>query len=589
MKRTISLLFFVCFMIYSFSTEAQTNTNRDKAVIAERIDSLLLAYIDLSTITKRVQNEKTDSKSLSKRIKEFKSLFEKEAIVFDDINAKFVENPAKGQEPYQLEEKTIVDYAAGLVDEFPTGLIISNNRININYDNFDLGYVYVALDRTISGVSYTNKYILTNKDTLKITLKIKDNSQVKISRIEAIASHLYVQNDKDKDGVIDGNDECEDVKGKISLNGCPDSDNDGIIDKNDYCPDEVGPLSNNGCPPSTFSYRYVFSGSAGYGVSRTSLTMGEMKDTGYENYKNGVADERENANAGTIEAPSFEGSKNLNALIGAYFGKTKGNRNRGISLGIMWTNYNATYSLKNVRYFYQEVDKDGKIFERRISLKNGSTETINFNYLSFPLLFKYKNKFNFNPKIAWEIGIGPSFLFSTAKIKTVSNSFDFEGVYQRDSGQYVYHANRNSAVGVNINDVRLVASEIEAKKGNADALFESLSANGYDYAREKTIDEGEKKSIQRFNVALNATGDIFYHISAKMAIKLGAACFYTPFNNNKKGEANYIMIKGNSQSDDIKERDNGSAGKYYSITNSKLNKISFASYGINLGIIIGIN
>jgi len=280
--KKIKITIFLCSLIVTVS--AQNNfTLKQKAAIGNKIDSMLLAYFDLSTITKRVENVKTNNKETSLRIANYKSLFSKDALIFDDINVKFVPNPSKGASNYQLEEKTLNDYISGLVEEFPTGLILFNKQLNISYDNINAGFVTVALERTISGTSYSQNYNVFNHDTLKMTFSVNEGyKNVKITKIEAIGYKLSILNDKDLDGVIDRDDECIDEKGTMALKGCPDTDGDGIIDKNDDCKDEAGPRENNGCPLSTFTYRYVFSGSAGFGFSKTSLTMNsDLNTTGY--------------------------------------------------------------------------------------------------------------------------------------------------------------------------------------------------------------------------------------------------------------------------------------------------------------------
>ena len=57
-------------------------------------------------------------------------------------------------------------------------------------------------------------------------------------------------NDRDGDGVPDGEDACPDQAGPITNKGCPifDSDKDGIPDKDDRCPYQAGPKENQGCP-----------------------------------------------------------------------------------------------------------------------------------------------------------------------------------------------------------------------------------------------------------------------------------------------------------------------------------------------------
>jgi OOP family OmpA-OmpF porin len=54
--------------------------------------------------------------------------------------------------------------------------------------------------------------------------------------------------DKDKDGIADYIDNCPDVAGVASLNGCPDADKDGITDAEDRCPNSPGSIEHQGCP-----------------------------------------------------------------------------------------------------------------------------------------------------------------------------------------------------------------------------------------------------------------------------------------------------------------------------------------------------
>jgi type IX secretion system PorP/SprF family membrane protein len=67
--------------------------------------------------------------------------------------------------------------------------------------------------------------------------------------------------DSDGDGILDTNDDCPEVPGKVELNGCPeelrskkeksivgpDYDKDGVLDENDLCPYESGLVQFQGC------------------------------------------------------------------------------------------------------------------------------------------------------------------------------------------------------------------------------------------------------------------------------------------------------------------------------------------------------
>ena len=60
--------------------------------------------------------------------------------------------------------------------------------------------------------------------------------------------------DRDRDGTADEDDDCPNVIGLVTNNGCPlhvpppDEDGDGILDGKDVCPLTVGTVANQGCP-----------------------------------------------------------------------------------------------------------------------------------------------------------------------------------------------------------------------------------------------------------------------------------------------------------------------------------------------------
>jgi len=56
------------------------------------------------------------------------------------------------------------------------------------------------------------------------------------------------RDDRDNDGIIDSQDNCPDIPGIASFQGCPDTDSDGIEDLKDNCPTVAGPLEFSGCP-----------------------------------------------------------------------------------------------------------------------------------------------------------------------------------------------------------------------------------------------------------------------------------------------------------------------------------------------------
>ena len=69
-----------------------------------------------------------------------------------------------------------------------------------------------------------------------------------VEKIVEVIKEVPVDNDKDKDGVVNEKDKCPDEPGEVALEGCPDKDGDGVADKDDKCPDVAGSDKYNGCP-----------------------------------------------------------------------------------------------------------------------------------------------------------------------------------------------------------------------------------------------------------------------------------------------------------------------------------------------------
>ena len=120
----------------------------------------------------------------------------------------------------------------GVYDDFLwTGISYRANDaivalFGFNYNQSSFGYSY---DITTSSVRYPS----SGTHSLLFSYKFKN-------RIK----------DKDRDGILDIDDECPKIPGLLSLNGCPDIDKDGIKDSDDECPNIFGLLINKGCPDS---------------------------------------------------------------------------------------------------------------------------------------------------------------------------------------------------------------------------------------------------------------------------------------------------------------------------------------------------
>lgn len=535
MKKTLLRILLILFPAISM---AQGYSMEDKALICGRIDTLLQAYLQKSGLTLPGVNKRND-----KVVGDLRTMFTVDAEIFDDINASF--NEKKDVSNYELKTKTRNSFIEDLVDEFPKGLIINNKKLNINYSNFDKGEITAVVERNVQGTN-SQKFTFYNEDTLLLKISIQPDKSVKISNVKMIGSNIKCLNDDDIDGVINELDECPKEKGVIALKGCPDRDNDGIPDRKDDCPDFSGPASNGGCPPSTFAYQFVFSAGAGYQINNNIIKAqeGTIGYNGLEKSSSSVLPE--------IEHSGTDGSIVINANIAYYFGKSKANRNKGISIGFTATNYTGAYDIKNVKYVFTGQYADNGSYKRIITLKNGH-EDLSFSILNFPIMMKYKTKLS--SKLAAEIGAGISLVSFITNLKASSSAtFDFEGI---DEGLNWIN------VGDTINNHWF--------NPDANAYFDTLSSAGYDFALNKKI-EPRTNTFNKFKLGYIASADLFYHITKKNAIKFGVSFAYSP---SKEKNSGYEMTNATSE-------------KYNSVYSSNI-KTTYTALAFNVGIIIGLN
>ena len=107
-----------------------------------------------------------------------------------------------------------------------------------------------------AGINYwfSKSIGLSIKSTYKIFTKELDglisNGDGGRHHIQHLAGFTFAfgDGDTDRDGIKDSVDECPEVPGLESLNGCPDDDGDGIKNSDDDCPMTAGLAALNGCP-----------------------------------------------------------------------------------------------------------------------------------------------------------------------------------------------------------------------------------------------------------------------------------------------------------------------------------------------------
>ena len=148
-------------------------------------------------------------------------------------------------DPYLLLRSTFIN-----PPQFELGVKSTYNEFLF----FGLNYRHKESAIAMLGVNYKNAVLAYSYD-----ISLSDIGQYSNGSHEVLLAYQFgkskekeepvvEESDRDKDGILDKDDLCPDVKGLAEFKGCPDTDGDGIFDKIDDCPETSGPKDNNGCP-----------------------------------------------------------------------------------------------------------------------------------------------------------------------------------------------------------------------------------------------------------------------------------------------------------------------------------------------------
>jgi hypothetical protein len=288
----------------------------------------------------------------------------------------------------------------------------------------------------------------------------------------------------------------------------------------------------------------------GYDIDQSLSSTGTVSDTGL------------------IISPSFSGD------FSWFFNKSK---RLGLSIGISYAFFHSTYKIKDSAVYTFKSFDGSDYYRRRITLNHGSSETINYNILNFPLLLKYRyrsSKLTADHTIPnWyvEFSAGPSLLLINTTSK-YDATVDFEGIYQVDTAtnSFVYtDFDPSSTLNVYFTEEAINA---QAGYENAAAVFASLNEAGYDFALNQHK-SGTVKNESKLGIAFNANVDACYKFddNGRLAFKFGGNVLFAPY---IPGEAApYVPLDNTS---DI----------YNPIYNGQSSSTYFA-FGIHAGLVFG--
>ena len=579
---------------------------KDTLVINDLVESWTLGLTEAS-------DDAADIRVFNK----YKSLFSTDAIIQDDINGSFAPAVYRDGEPYKTSPSTVEVYAHDIALQFKNLKITVNGPIIYNYDSLSSDSVInVSISRTIYGEKY-RQYVIKNIDSLvahivqnrieqdnieevdaeKVSVAIRNllndrdnrtynfqasntlivrmtvsNNQARINSISldpgTKVENAICLNDDDRDGVINEEDECPGQMGDFTADGCLDNDLDGIGDAEDKCDFIYGVAGNSGCPPDYFLSNVNVTAWIGAHLNDAGLNMPSLDLLGYN--ETDVLQSSE----GKLESPGLIFSPVFGADIAWYFGKKK--KRAGIALGISYTGFSADYRVTEDAIYTFKANDGQDDYRRRVTLQEGSTETIDYKIINVPLLFRYRDMFGKKKtdkesfKWSWEFSIGPSYIAFNNSAKYNAN-IDIEGIYQVDTitqDAVTYYDYYNESSTWNILLTANAINEQDSVPG-ANAVFDLLNNNGYDFATGKNY-TGETSNADRNGFALNAMFDVAYKLDdkGKLALKFGAAGCIAPLSDESSG---YQLVDTTTD-------------PYNPLYNSKAKSVYY-SFGIHGGLV----
>ena len=566
-------------------------------------------------------NKSVDIRTFNK----FKALFDLNATVDDDYNYQFIPGDTSGTYIIKIISKPFDEYAHDVALEI-SKLKIGHANTKDSIGNWENNSLIVKTERNILAekarkfllqdidgitknimqfhreiefsskktkrddslqmVAHLKKMILNNPDsvyrfsstsTLYIRLIKINDSTIRIGSIRSAGKsfNLICLNDRDGDGVLNGEDSTKKIHGDFTAHGLPDYDFDGVPDSEDKCDHTFAEsIKNQGCPDSYFITSNQTDGFIGVQFNLADISLPELNQLHYRDESGIDAMDVLQSKKGILQNPGIVPGIVFGGNFSYYFGQN--GKNAGISIGFTYSGFKAVYQLTEPMVYTYKSSDGTNYYRRQVSI-NALREEIKYNIYNIPVLFSYRFKPGFigGNKLVINLKAGPSLmLFNNS---TDYNAIiDFGGLYQvdsigKDAITYYDHFDQNSKW-----NILLTSENINTQNpnpGGANVFFQlnSASAN-YDFASNKNY--LDIKKLTRTTIAINIGCDLQYNFAKGkdpengFAVQLGAHLVYVPtYGKNKE----YVPIDKTTD-------------EYNSIYNSSAKSI-YSAIGVNLGFV----
>jgi len=600
---TISLI-----IVATLTAATQPLDWQERRKVSDRIDDIIQTYINSAGM------KDIDKGAISEAlISDFTALFTEDAMVKDDICPRMGED---GLYTNEFEQKNIAAYIQDVRERYPEGIYAKVTKVNVNYKDFEKREAQITMSKEISAKTKEGDYILNIAD-VKLDLLISDDLATILIKQSSYENNTYTC-----DGanclVIDDDDDDDDRVKKLIVDDDKVETNEGEIVKiaigaNDNSPNNK-PLKNkiiiqpkNGTATIEGGF-CIYTPNDGYrgrdkiiyeacssnnqceNAVITIVVKGDSPKISFAVMGNGgmssigVTDIGALDYLNEIEANTRIGNLNNSGDIG--FGATielnyAFSEKIGFGIGAGYQTYKGGIELDefHVEYesdYYNEngTNRDQAGSYRRIIDAKSIKESFTANYLTIPLLLKYKT--NSGKKVDFYIHAGPVLnipLSGKVEATGVANyemvqhfivsddTFTFSTDEFNDSTRYITYDY--------IND------ESQFPEGNPSEYFEEHYQAGYDVALEETIGREDIALNQNLSVSALIRLGISISLSEKASLLIGGNFGIGP---SLSAESTNNSAVGFRLTDKV--------GDYNSLLGIS-EKSGLRSYGLNIGISTG--
>ncbi len=444
------LILFLFFGLISSSVLAQT-TMMQRRMLPGKIDTLLINYFSYSKLSSLDDIGYSDAIA-----NQFRFLFTSNAKITDEVNPSYYDK--NYDHPFDLPIRTLDDYLAKTKENYPAGLFVKFNALQVDYNTLSILMLKETNGTTKTGLLYKVT------DTLKLRLDLSsDGKTLKIQDVSVIGYTIALANDNDRDFIPNELDKCPNEQGFRTATGCftkeekaafalaekdkkqKEKENKNVVvndkekeaaalaekerlrkekedkaalarkekeDKNAVAQKEKEDKSKT--KPATPDLPGFFIGLSFAGgnnkissafnennIAYTNLIKGSKSVYGISNIKQ------------KKQAPSLQVQLDLDY----FFGKKK---NIGIATGIGYTMFNASFGMDSFHVEYQATDSKGHVY-RRIVHAYDMKENLKISSINIPFLLQYK--FGAASKSNFCLGIGINYHhLSSAKVKATATA-----------------------------------------------------------------------------------------------------------------------------------------------------------------------